>query len=231
MARFIYSFIYYCLTPIMLLRLIIKHQKTKHYKDQRQDLRLQERLGLFNYPVQQQSPIWIHTVSVGEFIASLPLLKQLIKTHPLIITCTTTTGSTQINKTFATQIKQNRAFHVYLPYDLPGSIRRFLNTTRPCLGLIMETEIWPNLLYESKQQSIPVWLLNARLSARSAKGYARFKTLTHMTLQQFSGIAAQDDSTARRLKKLGANAESLFVTGSIKFDIHLDSNNFSMEKN
>ncbi|MBE9525437.1 MAG: lipid IV(A) 3-deoxy-D-manno-octulosonic acid transferase [Proteobacteria bacterium] len=234
MSRFLYTLLYYCLTPLLFLRLLIKHQKSRQYKEQRQDLRLAERLAFFdNRELDnkeftnkgQANPIWFHTVSVGEFIATLPLIKQVMLEYPqfpLLITCTTTTGSSQIIKTFATEIKQGKIFHVYLPYDLPGSMRRFLKKTQPHLAIIMETEIWPNLLHATQQMNIPIWLLNARMSARSAKGYKRFKGLIKTTLQEFTGIAAQDKLDAERLIQLGAKAESLTITGSIKFDIQLD---------
>ncbi len=231
----LYTLLYYLLTPFLFLRLLIKHRNSSAYKGERQSLRLAERLGLFKKPGFRsnsdislresfQAPVWIHTVSVGEFLASLPLINSLMQEapqHPLVITCTTTTGSAQIMKTYAQEITQGRIFHVYLPYDLPGSMRRFLQKIRPCLGIVMETEIWPNLLTVVRQAGIPVWLLNARMSARSAKGYARFKTLTKSSLQKFTGIAAQDALDARRLKELGAKDDTLHISGSIKFDLKI----------
>ena len=230
MSRFLYSLLYYCLTPLLFLRLLIKHQKSRDYKEQRQGLRLAERLAFFDdsgfvNKKEPVNPIWFHTVSVGEFIAALPLIHQVMlkfPQFPLLITCTTTTGSAQIIKTFSAEIKQGKIFHVYLPYDLPGSMRRFLKKTQPHLAIIMETEIWPNLLHAAQQMNIPVWLLNARMSARSAKGYSRFKGLIKNTLCAFTGIAAQDKLDAERLIQLGAKAQSLTITGSIKFDIQLN---------
>ncbi len=224
MQRFLYTSLYYLLTPILFLRLLLKHRKSADYKTLRQPLRLAERLGIFTQPVfaLARQPVWIHTVSVGEFLATRPLITKLLEDYPdypLVITCTTTTGSAQILKTFAQEIVQQRIFHCYLPYDLPGSVRRFLNKINPSLGLIMETEIWPNLLLECERRKLPVWLLNARMSARSAKGYARFGRLTKNTLQKFTGIAAQDVLDAGRLKELGADENTLHITGSIKFDI------------
>jgi 3-deoxy-D-manno-octulosonic-acid transferase len=226
-----YRLLHYFLTPFLLLRLLFKHQKSRSYTEQRQSLRLAERFGVFKRPKfsseLSQPPIWFHTVSVGEFIASLPLIRKMMQDyplHPILITCTTTTGSAQIIKIFTTDIQQGHVFHCYLPYDLPGSMKRFLQRTQPCLGLIMETEIWPNMLHVAKQMSIPLWLLNARMSARSAKGYCRVSKLIGDALQQFSGIAAQDILDAQRLSQLGACEHTLHVTGSIKFDIQLDPN-------
>lgn len=233
MPRIVYTLLYYFLTPLLFFRLLIKHQKSSAYKEQRQSLRLAERFGFFstaqfakNNQNNSQSPIWFHTVSVGEFIATLPLIKQLIETYPqypIVITCTTTTGSAQITKIFSQEIKSGRVLHVYLPYDLPGSMKRFFNALKPRLGIVMETEIWPNLLHTAQQLDIPVWLLNARMSERSAKGYARFPNLTKTALNQFSGISAQNILDVNRLKDLGANERSLHISGSIKFDLNLNS--------
>jgi len=225
MPHFFYTVLYYCLTPLFFLRLLIKHQKSRAYKEQRQDLRLSERLGFFKKPQWSYDPIWLHTVSVGELIATLPLIKKIRHTAPLcplVITCTTTTGSAQIVKLFAEEIAQGQIFHVYLPYDLPGAMQRFLKAIHPRLGIIMETEIWPNLLNKTQQLKIPMWLLNARLSERSARGYQRVQALIQAALQQFTGIAAQDHLDAQRLLALGANKTSLSITGSIKFDIQLN---------
>lgn len=225
MSRLLYTLFYYSLTPLLFLRLLLKHRKSRAYKEQRQDLRLAERFGFFSAPDFSTRPVWFHTVSVGEFIAALPLIQQLRQQYPrfpLVITCTTTTGSAQICKTFAAEIKAGTVFHVYLPYDLPGAMQRFMQQTRPFLGLIMETEIWPNLLHTAQHLSIPVWLLNARMSVRSARGYSRFPGLSKMALQQFAGIAAQDAMDAGRLKALGARDETLYITGSIKFDLKLN---------
>ncbi|MCU7835145.1 MAG: lipid IV(A) 3-deoxy-D-manno-octulosonic acid transferase [gamma proteobacterium symbiont of Taylorina sp.] len=240
MSRFFYTLLYYCLVPALFLRLLIKHQKTNAYKEQRQSLRLAERLAFFSKPdflktefqtelkleKKKGQSIWFHTVSVGEFIAALPLIRQMMQDYPhypLVITCTTTTGSAQITKTFFREIKQGKIFHVYLPYDLPGAMQRFLTAVRPRLGLIMETEIWPNLLNAAQQMSIPMWLLNARLSARSAKGYSKISTLIKTALQQFTGIAAQDILDSERLQCLGAKKTAVSITGSIKFDINVNA--------
>lgn len=226
MQRLLYTALYYSLVPLLFLRLLLKHRKSRAYKAVRQPLRLAERLGFFSKPDNGNfDPIWIHTVSVGEFMATVPLIDQLMQEapqYPLVITCTTTTGSAQIVKTLADEIAQGKVFHVYLPYDLPGSMKRFMKKIHPRLGIVMETEIWPNLLAVTHQLDIPVWLLNARMSERSAKGYARFKHLARSTLNKFTGIAAQDALDAGRLKELGADSKTLHITGSIKFDLNID---------
>ncbi len=236
MPLFLYTALYYLLTPLLFIRLIVKHRKSRAYKNVRQPLRLSERLGIFKTPnfTLAQAPIWIHTVSVGEFIAATPLIYRLMAQYPdtpLVITCTTTTGSAQIIKTLADDIQQGRVFHCYLPYDLPASIKRFFKRIKPSIALIMETEIWPNLLNICAQKQLPIWLLNARMSARSARGYARFKRLTEQALQQFTGIAAQDVLDAGRLKELGAREDTLHITGSIKFDLKVAEQDIEQGQN
>ncbi|MCW8931925.1 MAG: lipid IV(A) 3-deoxy-D-manno-octulosonic acid transferase [Gammaproteobacteria bacterium] len=230
MSRLLYTLLYYFLTPLLFFRLLTKHKKSSAYKEQRQSLRLAERLGFFsslNFKDKKnfEPPIWFHTVSVGEFLATLPLIRsfqQNYPQYPIVITCTTTTGSAQIIKTFSEEIKLGHVFHVYLPYDLPDAMKRFFKTLKPRLGIVMETEIWPNLLHVAQQFDIPVWLLNARMSEKSAKGYARFPKLIKNALNQFSGIAVQNSMDANRLKDLGANEKTLHITGSIKFDIKVN---------
>ncbi len=228
MSRILYTAVYYLLTPLLFLRVIIKHFKSNAYKNERQSLRLKERLGLFsihafgNNTRAVNRPVWIHTVSVGEFIAALPLINRIHQDFPhlpLVLTCTTTTGSAQIHRLFAQQIKSGLFVHVYLPYDLPGSVRRFMHKIKPRVGIIMETEIWPNLFAVAQRKAVPLYLLNARMSARSARGYQRFSSLTAQTLRCLSGIAAQDAVDAKRLLKLGAVSETMRICGSIKFDI------------
>ncbi len=147
MQRLLYTSLYYLLTPVLFLRLLFKHQKSNNYKEERQSLRLLERLGVFTQPsfyllsdTSLRTPILIHTVSVGEFLDTAPLIRQLMQEfphYPFVITCTTTTGSAQIMKTFSRKIQQGKVFHVYLPYDLPGSMKRFLKKIQPCLVLVM----------------------------------------------------------------------------------------------
>jgi len=233
MARFLYTLLYYCLSPFLFIRLLVKHRKSHAYKEQRQSLRLLERLGIFSKPPPGNNPVWLHTVSVGEFIAALPLIRKIradYPHYPLLITCTTTTGSAQIIKTFAQEIQQKKIIHVYLPYDLPGAMQRFLQTIQPRLGIIMETEIWPNLLHTASKLMIPMCLLNARLSARSVQGYRRIMPLIQPAIEQFSVLAAQHEQDAQRLLKLGANEQSLTTTGSIKFDIQLNQDDIRAGK-
>jgi len=124
----------------------------------------------------------------------------------------TPTGSDRVRSLFA-----DRVFHTYLPYDLPGAVDRFIRRVNPALLILMETELWPNLIHCCHQKGVRLILANARLSEKSAEGYGRFAGPTHKMLQQIDRIAAQADADAHRLIELGARAEAVSVTGSLKF--------------
>lgn len=148
-----------------------------------------------------------------------PLIRDLLGREPalaLIVTTTTPTGAQRLRELFGERVQ-----HAFTPYDLPWIMRRFLRRTRPRLVLVVETEIWPNMLAACAQRAIPVILANARLSARSARGYARVAGLTARTLRRFTQIAAQSQPDAQRFIQLGAPAQRVHVTGSIKFDLRL----------
>jgi len=211
--RILYSALLYVLTPFFLLRLLWRGFKSPAYCQ-----RWPERLG-FSTPVLPAQPIWIHAVSVGEVRAAIPLIKSLQQQYasvPVLVTTTTPTGSAQV-----TSLLGNTVQHVYMPFDLPDVIKRFLKKTAPRAIIIMETEIWPNLFYYCKQSSIPVVLANARMSKKSAEGYSRFGGFIRATLDNLSFVAAQHDVDSARLIKLGVQPEKIKVTGSIKFDISL----------
>ncbi|KAB7627339.1 lipid IV(A) 3-deoxy-D-manno-octulosonic acid transferase [Alkalilimnicola sp. S0819] len=207
--RLLYSLLLYALTPLVLARLLWRSRRAPDYRR-----RWAERFGFGPRPATP--PIWLHAVSVGEFQAALPLLKALRRCHPdipLLVTTTTPTGSRRVRESFGDQV-----LHGYLPYDLPGAVRRFLGRARPRLVIVMETELWPNLFHQVRGRDIPLLLINARLSARSARGYARLGALTRRTLEQVDWIAAQGASDAERLRALGAPAERVSVVGNIKFE-------------
>ena len=166
--------------------------------------------------------IWVHAVSVGESIAAAPMVRALLKAYPelpITLTCMTPTGSERIGALFA---DEPRVQHCYLPYDLPWAAGRFLDHVQPRLGVIMETELWPNHIHQCARRGIPVALANARLSERSARGYGRFARLTRPMLAEMSLIAAQTEVEAQRFLALGARAACVQVTGSIKFDLKID---------
>ena len=217
MSRSLYTLTFYLALPLIVLRLLYRAWKSPAYAQ-----RWNERFGLFKAPVGSQQSIWLHTVSVGESIAAAPLVRKLLTTlpdHRIVITTMTPTGSEQVQKLYADEIQSGRVFHVYVPYDLPDAISRFLKRTRPELAIFMETELWPNTVAACHKRGIPTLLTNARLSARSAKGYARFGSLTRTMLQQLSFVAAQTDDDAKRFIALGFPEDRLQVTGTLKYDI------------
>ncbi len=179
--------------------------------------RWQERLSIFSFPQLATAPIWIHTVSVGEFIAAIPLIKQLQKRYPevpLLVTTMTPTGSDRVRAVLGESVQ-----HVYLPYDIPFLVKRFLIKVKPQIALIFETEIWPNWYYYSAQKAIPLFLVNARMSAQSAKGYQRVSAFTKEILSCTTKVFAQSKADAEQFKQLGLQADKLHITGNIKFDL------------
>ena len=213
--RLLYSALYYCLLPLLVLRMLWRSRLAPAYRR-----RLPERFGLFRPRPDLDVPaIWVHAVSVGEALAAAPLVESLLRdypTHRIVLTTTTPTGSERIRALFG-----HRVFHVYAPWDLPGPLRRFLRRTRPRLALLMETELWPNLVHYCGVAGCPVLLLNARLSARSARGYARLPGLTRSLLQGLHTVACQTSTDSERFLALGLSPAAAVVTGNIKFDLEL----------
>jgi len=209
--RLIYTFLFYLFVPIILLRLLWRGVQAPDYWQ-----RWFERFG-FSPKLPDQQCLWIHAVSMGEVQAAVPLIQALqARAQPILITTMTPTGSKRVREIFG-----HTVWHVYLPYDLPGAIARFLARLQPSLLIIMETELWPNLLYACQQRAIPVILANARLSANSAAGYQRIKGLAQEMFTSVTAIAAQTQVDAARFIELGAPPTKIHVTGSIKFDSRL----------
>ncbi len=212
--RYFYTFLLYLLLPAVILRLLWRGLRANSYWH-----RVHERFG-FITPLSAQPRIWVHAVSVGETLAAAPLIRALQQRYPeqkILITCMTPTGSQQIRKLFGDRVE-----HVYLPYDYPYTVQRFLARTTPRLGLIMETEWWPNLFHACHARGVPLILANTRLSQRSARAYEKYAAgLTQQTLACVSLIATQTELHAERLRALGAAADKVLVTGNIKFDIQL----------
>jgi len=205
----LYSLAWLFLLPTAFLYLLWRSRRQPEYR-----AHWPERLG-FVPPAQVTPVIWIHAVSVGETHAAAPLVRALrahFPQHHLYLTHATPTGRAAARQLFGDEIRQS-----YLPYDLPVCMHLFLQRVRPSLGIIMETEIWPNLLHACQKRQIPVVLVNARLSARSARRYQWFAPLTRRALQALQAIAAQTHDDAARLATLGAKA--IQVTGNLKFDV------------
>lgn len=216
MNRTLYTALFYLGLPLVAIRLWLRSRKAPAYAK-----RIGERFSL-GLPAMQPGGIWVHAVSVGESIAAAPMIRGLLARHPqlpITVTCMTPTGSERIRALFA---DEPRIQHCYLPYDLPCAAARFLERVQPRLAVIMETELWPNHIDQCARRGIPVALANARLSARSAKGYGRFAGLTAPMLAQMSLFAVQTRAEAERFRQLGARAETVQVTGSIKFDLNID---------
>lgn len=211
-SRILYTCLLHLLLPSILVRLWWRGRQAPAYRQ-----RWQERLGLTPALQTNAAPLWIHAVSVGEVQAIATLVKRLRQRFPdlpILITTMTPTGADRVVQLFGNQVE-----HRYCPYDLPWAMRNFLKIARPRACLIVETELWPNFLRQCKQLKIPVLLANARLSERSARGYARFPGLTHQMLSQLSHLAAQGEADAQRFQALGMDSSRLSVTGSIKFDV------------
>ena len=210
----LYSLLFYALAPFLLFRLFWKSRRVPAYRE-----RISERFGVYSGPPKAKSPIWIHAVSVGECEAAFPIIMALLQRgdFPLLISCTTPTGSARIR-----EVLGDRVEHVYLPYDLPDAVGRFIGHFKPRLGLIMETEIWPNLFLAGGKREIPLAILNARLSEKSARGYAKLPGLVGLSLEQVTRIAAQSQADAERFVRIGAPRDRISVLGNIKFAIQFD---------
>ena len=194
--------------PLIPLRLLWRGRRERGYW-----LHWGERLALGPAPVT--GALWIHAVSVGEMRAAQPLIAALRDAHPdapVLLTCMTPTG-----RATAESLYGSFATIVYLPYDYAWLARRFLRSVRPRVGILMETELWPNLIHAAAREGVLLVLANARLSARSAHGYARLRRLTRACLERVAVVAAQAEADAARLRSLGA--VTVHVTGNLKFDI------------
>ena len=209
MNRFLYSILLAVLLPFVPLKLLWRGFKQPAYLRH-----WGERFGFYNTPVNK-AIIWLHCVSLGETRAAEPLVKALqlqYPNHQILFSHGTPTGREASEALFGNSVQK-----VYLPYDVPFAVNRFLQHFKPNIGLIMETELWFNLIAACKQREIPLLLLNARLSEKSAKGYAKLGKLTVEGMQNLSVVAAQTADDASRLQALGA--QNISVTGNLKFDV------------
>ena len=180
--RHAYSALFILILPLVVLRLLWRSRRAPAYRR-----RLGERLGFFDLPRDPRPLLWLHAVSLGETIAALPLVERLLTAHDdhrILVTTTTISGSTQVRRLFG-----DRVLHVYAPWDTPGAVRRFFARCRPRALILMETELWPNMLHRCRREGCRVLLANARLSERSAAGYARVGAMTRDMLAAFDAIA------------------------------------------
>ncbi|MDP3538455.1 MAG: lipid IV(A) 3-deoxy-D-manno-octulosonic acid transferase [Azonexus sp.] len=209
MARLIYSLILYLATPLIWLRLLWRARKQPEYLQH-----LAERYGFYRQPVPEKL-IWVHAVSVGETRAAQPLIEGLQARwpeHRILLTGMTPTG-----RAAGQQVYGERVIQAYLPYDYPAAVDRFFGHFSPAFGVLMETEIWPNLLAAAQRKKVPVMLANARLSVRSARGYGKLDALVRPAFAALSGVLAQTAGDAERIAGLGAGRVE--VCGNLKFDV------------
>lgn len=214
LLRGLYSAVLYVLVPVTVYHLIWRGFRQAEYFQ-----RWSERYASYR-DAPHAATVWVHAVSVGEVNAAAPLIDALLHQRPdlrLLVTTITPTGSARV-----TTLWDGRVEHVYLPYDLSGAVRRFLDHYRPQLGLIVETELWPNLLFCCRDRGIPVYVVNARLSARSLRGYRVLRPLVGRALRTVRVVAAQSADDGRRFERLGASAGQIVVTGNLKYDIAFD---------
>ena len=212
MNRSLYSALLYLISPLLMVYLIVRSFKSPDYRR-----RWSER---FSIKRLQQTDLLLHCVSMGETLAAIPLIKQIQAAYPnLSITVTTTspTGSAEVLRAFAGQVQ-----HCYLPFDLAWCSKRFVQQVAPKNCIIMETELWPNLIHYLKCGGAKVLLANARLSQKSADAYHKRPGLNLPMLQSLDAIAAQSDQAAVRFIKLGVAEEKITVCGSLKFDLNVE---------
>ncbi|MGP4844798.1 lipid IV(A) 3-deoxy-D-manno-octulosonic acid transferase [Marinobacter sp. 1Y8] len=212
MLHFLYSTLFRLILPFVLIRLWWHGRRTPDTMDH-----WRERLG---YISRQSKPvIWVHAVSVGETIAAAPLVRELQKRRPdvrILMTAMTGTGRARAQAMFGDSVD-----YAFSPYDTPGSVKRFLVRARPRALVIMETELWPNMIERTSAAGTPIFLINARMSERSAKGYLRLHKASRDLLRHLDWIAAQAASDAQRFEEIGALSSAISVTGSIKFDVDI----------
>ncbi len=211
MIRLLYTALLLLLTPLAFLRLWLRGKANPDYR-----LRWGERLG-FVPVLTEKKRLWVHAVSVGETVAAAPLVRAWQARHPdwaVLLTTTTPTGSAQVKRLFGERVE-----HCYLPFDLPWFVRCFLRRTRPSLGVVRETEIWPNLYARCERIGLRLIMANARLSDKSFKAYRRLRWLVGPTLRRVTLIAARGSEDATRFVQLGAAAVQVETLGNLKFDL------------
>ncbi len=207
--RRIYTILLWLLLPYIFFHLLWRARKQPEYLQH-----VAERFGFYS-PRSNKPVIWLHTVSVGETRAAASLIQRLREKYPghqLLLTHTTPTG-----RAASVQLYGDDVLRVYLPYDYPFAVQYFLRHFRPSIGILLETEIWFNLIHACHAEKIPLLLLNARLSEKSAARYTRYPNIVRSGLRELSAIAAQTEADADRLTTLGAN--NISVMGNLKFDI------------
>jgi 3-deoxy-D-manno-octulosonic-acid transferase len=215
LARALYTLIGSFAWPLLPLRLWWRGRREPMYRSA-----IGERFGRYRASAPSAPVLWVHSVSVGETRAALPLVQCMKTTYPdatILLTHMTASGREAGRELFGDGVVQ-----AWLPYDVPFAVNRFLAHFRPAAGFLVETELWPNLIAQAHRRNVPAFLVNARMSERSANRYARFSPLSRPMLQRLRGVAAQSPADASRLAALGATAP--IVTGNIKYDVSIPDN-------
>ena len=210
--RFLYTLALHLALPFALLRLWWRGRAEPGYRES-----ISERFGAYETD-RPERLLWVHAVSVGEARAAQPLVRGLSSAFPdhrVLMTCTTAAGRETIRQVYGESV-----LAAYLPYDVPWAVQRFLEYFRPRLAVLMETEVWPNLVAGCAGNAVPLLLANARLSESSAAGYRRWESLARPAFAAFGAVCAQSTADAERLRALGAR--NVQVTGSLKFDVEPD---------
>lgn len=212
--RYAYSFLMALLSPLIVVRLLWRSVSAPAYRK-----RLAERFAQVNFGQEAQRGIWVHAASVGETVAVVPLIKRLQSQYPgmpIVFTTTTPTGSAAVERALGESV-----FHCYVPLDLAVCMRAFLRQIQPKLVMLVETELWPNMLHYCGKANIPVFLANARLSEHSARGYGRLGSMARAMLKNIAFLAAQSQADADRFMTLGMNEAHVQIAGNLKYDIEL----------
>ncbi len=210
MLRYIYTLALYLLLPFILLRLLWKSRKLPAYRH-----RIFERLSIGRRA--ERVDVWLHAVSLGEVVAATPLINALLaKQQKVMVTTMTPTGSQQVISRFGHLVA-----HQYIPYDLPYALRRFFKNINASVGVIMETEMWPNLIVEAHHAKLPLLLMNARISDKAFESYQKGVFFFKPLLSLYTAIFAQSDLDAKRFVAIGAPLTHVHVMGNMKFDLQI----------
>jgi 3-deoxy-D-manno-octulosonic-acid transferase len=220
MNRFLYTVLIILTLPFAILRILLRDTKNSNWIR-----KLKNQLGFV--PKISGKVIWLHCVSVGEFNAAKPLIDKIFikfPLHQIVISTTTNTGSEAVERHYKSQV-----IHCFFPFDVPFIVSSFLKKIKPVACILLETEIWPNLITKLKHKNIPVMLVNARLSKKSFKKYNKFSPkLVSATLNSLSIICSQNESSSKRFISLGAS-NNIITTGSLKFDSNEPNNSGTIQ--
>lgn len=227
LLAFLYNCILVLILPLAYLRLYLKSRRQPEYWQHKAE-RFALKFNASDKKIKKNEQlIWIHAVSVGEIRGCQSLINELLKnkSYKLLLTMTTPTGRAIAENLWKSQIKQQRLILNYLPYDVRAFQSKFLKFYQPKIALLMETEIWLNLILQCKNFNIPTVLINARLSEKSKNNYLKnflFRKLSNLAFSNLSLVLAQTDSDAQRFLQVGVNQQNLEISGNLKFDVPIN---------